>query len=196
MPRRFSTFVRPLARALAASGMVAAFSVGMSSPASAHDVVLKSTPEANSTVDKLPEKIVLNFSGEPQSGFNTIALSHDGEVLFRGEPKADGRELSLEVPKDVQSQRESGKYIVGYQITSSDGHSTRGSVDFTLEAEGGSGGDGGVDKNDGNGSTVDEGAQGEQSPHVPSWLLPLGGIVVIVGALAIAIARFRDAKND
>ena len=74
MPRRFSTFVRPLARALAASGMVAAFSVGMSSPASAHDVVLKSTPEANSTVDKLPEKIVLNFSGEPQGGLSLIHI--------------------------------------------------------------------------------------------------------------------------
>lgn len=189
MPRRVSSFGRPLARALAVSGAVAVASVGVSSPALAHDVVLKSNPEANSTVDHLPEKLVLEFSGEPQDGFNTLALSRDGEVLFRGEPKADGRELSLDVPPDVQAEKENGKYIVGYQITSSDGHSTRGSVEFTLQAEGG-------DNNSDTGSEPKEGAQGEQSPSVPSWLLPLGGIVVIVGALAIAIARFRDVKKD
>lgn len=191
MPRRFSSFGRPFARILATSGMVAAVSVGFGAPASAHDVVVKSTPEANSTVDQLPEKIVLDFSGEPKDGFNTIALSHDGEVLFRGEPKADGRELSVDVPADVQEKKDGGEYIVGYQITSSDGHSTRGSVEFTLSSDGSNG-----DSNqNGSDSGSPEGAKGEQSPF-PSWLLPLGGIVVIVGALAIAIARFRDVKND
>ena len=194
MPRRFSSFGRPLARFLAASGMVAAVSVGLGAPASAHDVVVKSTPEANSTVDHLPEKIVLNLSGEPQEGFNTIALSHDGEVLFRGEPKADGRELTVDVPVDVQGKKDGGEYIVGYQITSSDGHSTRGSLKFNLASEDGS-------ESNGNGENQsagdsEQGAQGEQSPSVPSWLLPLGGIVVVVGALAIAIARFRDVKDD
>lgn len=190
MPRRFSSFGRPLGRILAASGMVAAVSVGFGAPASAHDVVVKSTPEAESTVDQLPEKLVLNFSGEPQEGFNTIALSHDGEVLFRGEPAASGRELSVEVPADVQGKKDGGEYTVGYQITSSDGHSTRGSLKFNVaSADGGEGS--GSDE-----SQSEEGAQGEQSPSVPSWLLPLGGIVVVVGALAIAIARFRDLKDD
>lgn len=194
MPRRFSSFGRPCARILAASGMVAAVSVGFSAPASAHDVVVKSTPEANSTVDHLPEKIVLNFSGEPQEGFNTIALSHDGEVLFRDEPTADGRELSVDVPADVQEKKDGGEYIVGYQITSSDGHSTRGSLKFNLaSADGGEGNGSGGSQSEGG---SEEGAQGEQSLSVPSWLLPLGGIVVVVGALAIAIARLRDLKDD
>ncbi|MBC6795719.1 MULTISPECIES: copper resistance CopC family protein [Corynebacterium] len=193
MPRRFSSFGRPLARGLAACGMVAAVSVGVSAPAEAHDVVLNSNPSANSTVDHLPGKIVLDFSGAPQDGFNNIALSHNGDVLFRGEPKADGRQLSIDVPEDVQSKKDNGEYVIGYQITSSDGHSTRGSVKFTLEAEGGTvngAGDSGEEKKS------EEGEAGEQSPSVPSWLLPLGGIVVIVGALALAIARFRDVKND
>lgn len=194
MPRRFSSFGRPFARILAASGMVAAVSVGFGAPASAHDVVVKSTPEANSTVDHLPGKIVLNFSGEPQEGFNTIALSHDGEVLFRDEPTADGRELSVDVPADVQEKKDGGEYIVGYQITSSDGHSTRGSLKFNMAtADGGEGSSGGEGQSEGG---SEEGAQGEQSLSVPSWLLPLGGIVVVVGALAITIARFRDLKDD
>ncbi|HIW96828.1 MAG TPA: copper resistance protein CopC [Candidatus Corynebacterium gallistercoris] len=163
--------------------------IGFAPVASAHDAVLSSTPDEGETISELPSAIVLDFSGEPQEGFNTVSLSRDGEVVFSGEPTTDGHKLTLELPGDVNN--DPGEYTVGYQITSSDGHATRGGYTFTLS------GDGTTPAPTSEGSSVDEqGEQGEPVTGVPSWLLPLGGIVVISGALVLAIQRYRGLKDD
>lgn len=152
----------------------------------AHDLVVDSTPEQGSDIQEPVKEISLTFSGEPKDGFNRIALSRDGEVLFTGEPESDGRVLSIEVPDDVDWQP--GEYTVGYQITSSDGHATRGSLQFDY-GDAGSSGDGAAAQG-GQDSTQEGGGTG-----VPGWAFGVTSIVVIAGALAIAIARWRNISK-
>ena len=185
---------RPVTSRLVGIGMTltigALGSASLAGPAFAHDSVVSSTPSKGETIAELPKDIVLEFSGEPKDGFNTVAVSHNGTVLFSGEPTIEGRELTLAVPEGTEA--EAGDYLVGYQITSSDGHATRGSLEFTLEGEPAASGNN-TDAQAGGEST--EGEQGDTQTAVPTWLLPLGGIVVIAGALVVAIMRYRDLKN-
>ena len=95
-------------------------------PAFAHDSVIGSDPEDKSVVSEFPDAVTLEFSGEIQDGFNTVALSREvngqSEVVYSGEPEIDGRFVTLDLPADLDAQ--AGDYKVGYQIVSSDGHST------------------------------------------------------------------------
>ncbi|WP_295642119.1 copper resistance CopC family protein [uncultured Corynebacterium sp.] len=187
-----SRWVRPVAvtgaTALTAASVFAA-------PALAHDGVVESNPAANSTVDKLPQKITLTFSGVPQDGFNNIALTKDGKLITREKPSQDGKTLSIDVPE--QKDAEPGEYTIGYQITSSDGHATRGSVKFTLAGKdnGGSNSEGSGNSADGQDSSQSS-SKGEDPMRGLGWLLPIAGIVVIGGALVMAIARWRNLKDD
>ena len=98
--------------------------VSATPPAQAHDVVLASTPADGSTVDVFPREISLEFSGVPQKSFNTVAVSDSATsaVLFTAQPETNGPVVSVTVPEDVQPGP--GDYMVGFQITSSDGHAT------------------------------------------------------------------------
>lgn len=164
------------------SASLIAGALGATPAASAHDAVVESNPASGATVQQLPRTVELKFSGVPQQGFNSFALSKDGNVLFRGEPKADGRTLTLDIPDSVHG--DPGDYTLGYQITSSDGHATRGSLEFHVGAP-----------SEKSTPQPQQGQKGEQASGLPSWLLPLSGIVVLVGALAMAIVRYRNLKS-
>ena len=192
--------LRSSAVALALSAGVAGGAM-MAPAAMAHDAVLNSNPSNGATISELPEQITMEFSGQPQGDFNTVALSRGGEVLFDEKPEVKDRDLSVDVPDSVEATP--GEYTVGYQITSSDGHATRGSFNFTVSGENSAAASsetaGSSEAQAGSETKAPEentNEQGEQSSSVPNWLLPLGGIVVIVGALAMAIARFRNLKSD
>ncbi|MGP9723441.1 copper resistance CopC family protein [Corynebacterium sp. AOP40-9SA-29] len=148
--------------------------------ASAHDAMVGATPEPDSALTDPPTSIELEFSGIPQDNFNTVALSRDGEVVYTGEPTIDERMITLDIPDDVEL--EDGVYTVGYQITSSDGHGTRGDYTFTL---------GDVSAADAETSSEDDG--------LPTWAITLGGIagvIVVLGALVVVIARFRSISSE
>ncbi|WP_284845919.1 copper resistance CopC family protein [Corynebacterium sp. MSK039] len=171
------------------AGLVAALVTGIAmlgagvGPAAAHDLVVDSTPKQGSKIEEPVKEISLTFSGVPKEGFNRIALSRDGDVLFTGEPDADGRVLSIEVSDDVDWQP--GEYTVGYQITSSDGHATRGSLQFQY---------GDVESSDSSSSEQSE-ETGSEGLGVPTWIFGVTSIVVIAGALVLAIARWRDISK-
>ncbi|RAV34586.1 hypothetical protein CWC39_02340 [Corynebacterium heidelbergense] len=176
--------------------MAAFMSVGLGGTAQAHDLVVRSYPENGSTITQPLDHIDLEFSGEPKDTFNTVALSRDGHVLVSAPPKTDGRKLSIDVPQSVPLS--DGQYTVGYQITSSDGHSTRGSLEFNYdgpEREGSSESAAAPSETQAPEATASEAAQDNDRGGVPSWLLPVSGIVVVAGALAIAIARWRSLNK-
>ncbi len=181
-----------VALALAAAPVVSGAGSSPGLPeASAHDAMVGSTPEQDSTVSEAPDSVELEFSGIPRDDFNTVALSRDGEVLVTGEPTIDGRTLTLDIPGDVEMS--DGEYTVGYQITSSDGHATRGSYAFTLAADGGGSGSEPSQEADDSEDNADDDDAG-----MPSWAGPalgIAGVIVVLGALVVAITRFRSMSS-
>lgn len=131
MARAFS---RSLYRTVGAGLVIAAAScgvvAGLAPEATAHDSVIGAQPPVDGTVADFPEEIVLEFSGYPRDTFNMFAVTDTatGEILFDGTPTLNGRNLIITVPDGIDPGE--GTYSVGFQITSSDGHATRGKTEF------------------------------------------------------------------
>ncbi|MCT1369145.1 copper resistance protein CopC [Corynebacterium mucifaciens] len=170
--------------AAAAGSLVAA------APALAHDSVVGAVPEDSSVVHEFPDEVTLEFSGEVQEGFNTVAVSREvdgqSEVVYSGEPAVEGRLVTLDVPGDVDAQP--GEYTVGYQIVSSDGHATKGVTSFTFAPD-----QAPAEENQAAGDTTEEPASDDsEGMGTPAKvLLALLGVLVIGGAAAAALARGR-----
>lgn len=153
-------------------------------PASAHDAVLSSNPGDKQVLQEFPRHVSLEFSGNPKNNFNTVAISDADakEVLYTHEPKVVGNKVSLDIPEDIDPGP--GNYIIGFQITSSDGHSTRGKTTFSVgdvdaagAAEAGAG-------------SRQTGADAEEAKSIPMWAYGLGGgLIVIIAVVVTAINR-------
>lgn len=118
---------------LASPALIAGAMISMAPNAYAHDAVINSNPADRSQIAEFPRHIELEFSGIPKDSFNTVALSNQdtGEVLFTQTPKLDKQKVSVDVPAHINPGP--GNYKVGFQITSSDGHATRGMTVFTVQ---------------------------------------------------------------
>lgn len=192
---------RVLAAATVAAGTLGLGCVGLGAEpqAFAHDAVVGGSPTDGEVLAVFPETITLDFSSYPKEGFNTMAVTNqDGEVLFSGEPTLSGTQLSLAVPSDVHAG--DGQYNVGFQITSSDGHATRGKISFTVEGSGGatsgtaSVGSSSVSAEQSStesaASVVQADAE-ESSSKIGLW----GGViaaVVVIGAIVVAVSRKKQ----
>ena len=182
--------VRGVVAATAAAGLLA-----FAAPAAAHDLVIGGSPDNEETVAEFPDVIELEFSGYVKEDFNTFAVSDaaSGEVLFSGEPSVDGRWVSLPVPEDVEPG--DGDYQIGFQITSADGHSTRGMTTFTV-GEGGAapsatGGDAGQPTEE------DAESTGAGLPEGPvTWVLAGVGVLALLGVIVMMIARGRNTTQE
>lgn len=176
----------------AAAALTGVFGAAAAAPtATAHDSVIDADPGLDASVDNFPERITLEFSGEPRPNFNTVAVSdaESGEVLFSGEPELDRRFVSIDVPADVDPGP--GTYTVGFQITSSDGHSTRGKTQFTVVGD-----DAGAAGETGETADASDGAAAEEGPS--SWLwIALGGVALlaVLGAVIVWFTRSRTSSD-
>lgn len=184
-----------LAASAAAALTLMAGVMGLGLPhAQAHDSVIGGTPAPDERVEEFPDTIELEFSGIPQESFNTVAVSDtdSGEVLFSGEPTVEGQSVILPVPEDMAPGP--GSYTVGFQITSSDGHATRGSIAF--EVAGDSAAESSV-----SGATA--GAATEDPTEVTStedqllsgplgWIFGGLGVVLVIGVLIMMITKNRN----
>lgn len=177
-----------LSRVLAAPLAVGILAVA--APAvTAHDVVVGGEPADQAVLEEFPAEVSLEFSGYIQDDFNTFAVSDvaTDEVLFSGEPAIDGRWARLEVPSDVDPGV--GEYRIGFQITSSDGHSTRGMTTFTVgEAE--------PTQETEQAPAVEEEESGGLVDGPLAWVLGAVGILAILGVIAMAIARGRNTPQE
>ena len=175
----------------AAVAAAAAAAMVTAAPAFAHDSVIGATPEDGSVVQEFPDTIELEFSGEIQDGFNTVAITRDrvGEpdLVYSGEPRIDGRDVILEIPADVEA--EPGDYKVGFQIISSDGHATKGMTAFTYDPDGSAQSEASDDSEPAN-----EAADAEESKF---WsYFALAAVVVVVSLLALLFARNRQKRES
>lgn len=194
-------------RSVAATACAFLGAVGTASAAaplaSAHDVVVGGTVEEGKTYDEFPDTITLEFSAIPRDGFNTFAVQDkgSGETLFDAEPTIDGRNLTIDTPDDVHPG--DGEYQVGYQITSSDGHATRGGVSFEVEgsgagagdkADGGATADKGAADNDAAGTSEDADAAESTNSALP-WIVGVGAILAAGAVVVLLLGKQRAARD-
>ena len=180
-------------RSLAATAAAAATLVVASPAASAHDVVIGGNPANEETVQEFPDVIELEFSGYVKEDFNTFAISDitTGEILFSGPPTIDGRMVSIEVPADVNPG--AGDYRIGFQITSSDGHSTRGMTTFTVAGERDSAAAPAAEEETPATATSESTAEEEGLLQGPlAWVAAGVGVLAILGVIVMMIARGRN----
>lgn len=178
-----------LTRGGAVAAAAATAALVATAPAIAHDSVIGSDPEDKGVVSEFPEAVTLEFSGEIQDGFNTVALSRDAngqsEVVYSGEPEIDGRFVTLALPAGLNAQP--GDYKVGFQIVSSDGHSTKGMTSFSFNPSG----EATANERQDNASKdpVVDAADGMSTTM--KVLLALAGVLVVAGAGVGALAKSR-----
>ncbi len=167
----------------------------------AHDSVVSATPGIEETVTEFPEELTLEFSGNPKPDFNTFALSRisDDEVLFSGEPEVDGRNVSIDVPDGLNP--EPGDYRIGFQITSSDGHATKGMTQFTYAPDGMQAAqeteDATVHQEDSSEVGSDETSQNsdEVTDGGYTWLWLLMGVLLLGGVGIAAMGKRQQHKK-
>ena len=178
-----------LRRTAVAVGTTALIAGGSAPVALAHDSVVGGTVKEGDQLEEFPEEITLEFSGIPKDQFNTFAVTNKdtGEQIFSQEPELDDRDLTITTPDDVDPGP--GNYQVGYNITSSDGHATRGGVSFTVKGE---------DSDDASSTdAADADGAADSSSDMPTSvkiILGVGGVLAIAAVLALLIAKTR--RND
>jgi copper resistance protein C len=186
---------RPLQTLAAATAVT--MGLVLSAPAVlAHDVVIGGDPADKAVLQEFPDTIALEFSGYVEEDFNTFAISdaESGDILFSGEPAIDGRWVSLDVPADVEPG--AGEYRIGFQITSSDGHSTRGMTTFTVTGGETAAGE----TTDATGTTEVSTDPGEDASGLPegpmAWVLAGVGVLAVLGVVIMMIARGRHNTQE
>lgn len=192
MSRLYRTAAAPaLAGALLLAPAVTGAGAVFLPAAVAHDALVGATPGDGAVVDTAPDHIELEFSAQPRGTYDTVALSKDGSVLVSDTPTIKGNVLTLPVPSDVDLT--DGEYTVGYQITSSDGHATRGSYTFTLDT-----GTASAPTASGPTAAADTADDNADDAGLPGWAKPalgVAGVIVLLGVIAVLVARLRRTGN-
>ncbi|MEL7975032.1 copper resistance CopC family protein [Isoptericola sp. F-RaC21] len=192
-------------------GLAAAGLVGAAAPASAHNVVVGTTPTGGSTVHEAPKSVdvtfddvVLDLSGEGSSTVVTVTDA-DGTDYATGCPTTQDRTVSVPVALGA-----AGEYTVDWRIVSADGHPTSGEFSFTYDPPAGTEAatpSPGAAPCAASGASADDGATGappaaadgaagsDDASELVVVLGIAGGVVVLAGAavlVALRLARRRD----
>lgn len=166
----------------------------------AHDVLTGSDPADHSSVAAGPSQVVLRFDLPVQESFSTVTVvGPNGNHFEAGASKVDGNSVSA----PVAPLGPVGVYTVGYRIVSDDGHPLSGSISFTLTKPGAGQGvpagsaPGGQDNaTPAAGSPAPSGSgSGSGSGGVPAWPWVLGGVVLLVAGVAVALRLGRRAGD-
>lgn len=177
--------------ALVATAFAATAAVAGAPLAGAHDVVVSGDPADGEVLQEFPDSVTLEFSGVPKEGFNTFAITEaeSGETVYSGEPTVSGRDVSLELPQDLDAG--SGDYTLGFQITSSDGHSTRGMTNFSVAGDEDVTSAPAAEENDDAEVSETAGAEDEGMGTTLQIVLAAVGVLVLLSVVAMAVARQR-----
>jgi methionine-rich copper-binding protein CopC len=96
-------------------------------PAAAHSRLVRSVPADGSTVATPPRQIRLRFNEDVMEiGVVVRVAGPQGEV-GSGTASVNGRTVTRDLAGDLPA----GRYLVGWRVTSADGHPLSGSVRFT-----------------------------------------------------------------
>ena len=104
--------------------------VGIASPVWAHAILMDSKPKANSTISGPDLPIWLRFNVRVDGGRSRLHLiAPDGSDVSLGP-------LKQPTPDTLESHAgalKAGAYKLQWQVLASDGHISRGEVDFTVK---------------------------------------------------------------
>ncbi|GAA3667669.1 copper resistance CopC family protein [Microbacterium marinilacus] len=189
-------------RLLAAGMLVAVVAViATAVPASAHDQLISSSPQAGARLESAPTSIALEFSDElltlGDAGTTVIVMDGDGRDWAAGKPAVEENLVTL----DLSSGMPESGYEIRWQVVSSDGHPIAGVIPFTvgdaepLAAAVASGGD------DAGGSQAQEQSQDQATREhqgvLRAVLIGAGGAAVAAALFAlIQFLRRRGARHD
>ena len=119
-------------RVAGALAVAAALVLAVATPASAHDYLVSSTPEKNTTITEVPESFSVTTNealldlSKNGSGFAIEVTDPDG--LFYGEGCVSIVDSTVSVGSSLG---DAGDYQMLWQLVSADGHTVSGEVDFT-----------------------------------------------------------------
>lgn len=116
--------------------VIGSFGLMSASPALAHDQLIGSNPKNGAKLDKQPEWLELEFSGNIQDIGTEIQVMHDGKDVSAGEITIEGRKVTSALPDDLGP----GDYKVVWRVVSSDGHPISGDLTFTINDSNAAGG--------------------------------------------------------
>lgn len=117
--------------ALAAALLTAFLVLLFPHSAAAHDSLVASSPEADSTVETLPAELTLTFSAQLIDGegaTEVVVTGPDGASAIDGAPTLDG----AIVTQPLVDEAAAGEYHVIWKVVSSDGHPVSGEYSFVV----------------------------------------------------------------
>ncbi|MFC4069878.1 copper resistance CopC family protein [Actinoplanes subglobosus] len=98
-------------------------------PAWAHNALAEANPAKNATLKKSPSEVKLRFLQKLDPDYTTITVSDAAKAKVEtSAPKVDGTTGVVTVAAPLAN----GVYTVAYQVVSTDGHSVKGSYQFTV----------------------------------------------------------------
>ncbi|KQV16417.1 Cu resistance protein [Rhizobium sp. Root1203] len=114
------------------SVICAAISLGLCGQALAHAHLTASVPADKATVAIAPTEIDLRFSEELELKFSGISIVGPGKAAVKvGDARLldEGKTLTLPVTEKLDA----GRYTVEWHVLSTDGHKTKGALDFVVK---------------------------------------------------------------
>ena len=156
--------------------LAAALLLGTST-ASAHSVVVSSSPENESSVDQGPAEATVTFNEAVQSQFASLTVvGPDGNLWSDGDPRVSGSTVAV----DLRELGPTGTYTIAFRVTSADGHPVSGTRTFELTTAG----------TGTPGPAADADASSTESGGgVPLWPFLVAAAVVFLGGLAFALRK-------
>lgn len=118
----------------AAALLAGSAAIGLTAPASAHDVLLTSVPAAGAKLTTGPNLIRFNFDAPVQLGNDTIVVT--GPHGKQWERTRQASVLGDSVATQVAPLGPAGTYTASYHIVSADSHPVSGSITFQLTKAG------------------------------------------------------------
>ncbi len=184
--------------------LLAALPLLWGTSATAHSALIDSTPEPDSTLETLPERIELTFN-EPLSDIGPAIIVRQGEeTVAELEPEIDGPVAGADSPTDLPP----GDYDVVWRVVSADGHPVSGTIPVTLTGEAGAPPEAAPEPTEDSepGSTATDDASTDEtvtddadpaSAESTPWVV-LGAVAVLVlaGLVLLLLRRRRSSADD
>lgn len=118
-----------LVRALGATAVVALALVGAARPASAHAVLLSTTPADRSSIAAAPPEVTMEFNEPVSATLGSVrAFDASGARVDEGDLVLEGSRIRLGLRDGLGD----GAYVVTYRVLSQDAHPVTGAFAFTV----------------------------------------------------------------